>query len=264
MAKEKLDITINNFESFEQIVIALNKVVEGMKVSVNETGMTIYTRNTYARFSTTSNCITSKEDVDMNFNELITLIKNLKLVRTQCKDMTKLKCFYQEPFLHFKSKDIKTKIGTVKERVIQNFVTTEVTTELKPIFEFNTTSETLKMIGSNKFIFADIESARIYLITNDKELHNNTVYAELNNRLNPLSSSLTLKLGDITLNEMGGRESDVIIDFDRLRAFNLFNDTTDVKIQLMDKNILVSETSINSGDEGQFTKLTVYNSLRKS
>lgn len=263
MAKDKSNITINNFESFEQIVIALNKVVEGMKVSINSTGMTIYTRNAFARFSTSSNCITSDVDIEMCFNELITLIKNLKLVRTQCKDISKLKCYYQEPFLHFKSKDIKTKIGTVKERVIQNFITNEVTAELKPIFEFNTTSETLKMIGSNKFIFADIESARIYLIVNDTELHNNTVYAELNNRINPLSSSLTLKLGDITLNDMDNESDDIIIDFDRLRAFNLFNDTTDVKIQLMDKKILVSETSINS-DDGQFTKLIVYNSLRKS
>ena len=62
MKKNKIDLTINNFKSFEQIIIAMNKVVDGLKISVNDSGITIYARNTHARFSTTSNCVTQDMD----------------------------------------------------------------------------------------------------------------------------------------------------------------------------------------------------------
>lgn len=259
--KDRINIKVNDLKVFETTISALTKSVEAMKIIVDQTGMKIYTRNSFARFHLVSNCITAESECELCINELTVLLKTLKLVNKQCKNIETLTCYYEAPFFHFKSKDVKTKINTVKERVIQNSLDQAISTELSPVFEFKTTGKTIKDICTNRFIFNDIESARIYLTWGKEDMHNNVVYAELSNHMNELSSSLTLPLGDITLNKIT-EERDVILDFDRLKALNLFG-VDDVSTQLMDKNVLVSESQIN-GTDGVFCNLTVYNSMRRN
>lgn len=259
--KDRVNIKVNDLKVFETTVHALVKMVDAMKIVIDQTGMKIYTRNAYARFHVTSNCVEADGECELCINELTVLLKTLKLVNKQCKNMDALTCYYEHPFFHFKSKDVKTKIGTVKERVITNSLDRAISTEITPVFEFKTTGKTIKDICTNKFIFNDIESARVYLVWGSDDMHNNIVYTELNNRLNELNSSLTLPLGDITLNSLT-EPRDVILDFDRLKALNIFN-CDDVTVQLMDKNVLVSESQIN-GNDGVYTKLIVYCSMRKS
>lgn len=260
--KDRVNIKVNDLKVFETTVSALSKTVEAMKINIDQTGMKIYTRNAYARFHISSNCIEADGECELCINEIAILLKTLKLVSKQAKNVNDLTCYYDKPFLHFTSKDIKTKIGGVKERVIQNSLDQPITTALTPVFEFTSTGKTIKEICSNRFIFSDMESARVYLTWGDDDtMHKNVIYAELSNRINELSSSLVLPLGDITLNDIEGVR-DVILDFDRLKVLNLFN-CDSVSVSLMDRNILVSESQIN-GKEGIFTKLIVYNSMRKS
>jgi hypothetical protein len=262
MKKQKTDIKINDLKVFEEIITALNKTVESIKINIDQSGMTILTRNAFARFHVTSNCVESTEPCEMNIQDLTMLIKTLKLINKQCKNMDGLTCYFEHPFMYFKSKDVKTKIITVKERAIQNSLDSAIDMVFDILFEFKTNSKIIKDICTNKFIFDDLESARCYLVWGGDDMHNNTIYTELNNRLNELNSSLTIPLGDITLNKLT-EDRDMILDFDRLNAFNMFKTDEDIVIQFTSKNILISELDINKKN-GTFIKLKVYNSLRKS
>jgi len=261
MKNEKIEIKINDLKVLEEIITALNKTVESVKIITDESGMKIYTKASFARFHITSNCIESPVPCEMNIQTLPILIKTLKLVNKQVKNIDSLKCYFEKPFLYFVSKDVKTKIGTVKERVIENSLDTAIDAVLNPVFEFKTDSKTIKDICTNKFIFNDVESARCYLVWGQDDMHNNVVYTELTNRINELSSSLTLQLGDITLNKLT-EPRDIILDFKRLNAFNLFKTDEDIVIALTDRNILTSDLTINKGDI--YTKLKVFNSMRKT
>jgi hypothetical protein len=156
-----------------------------------------------------------------------------------------------------KTKSIKTKIITVKEEVIQNTISKAVTTTLTPIFEFKTSSDDIKKVLNNGYLFTDVENIRVYLNQHDDMLQN-CIYAEVTNKTNRLSNNIMTKFGDITLGKL---TEDLIIDFERLSAFNLFKSDA-IVIQLMDKPFLVSNLSIIKNDV--FSKITIYNSLRKS
>ena len=198
----------------------------------------------------------------MNVKEINILLKTIKLINKQRKSSTeKLQCYFEYPMLHFISKDVKTRIGSVKERVIQMQVDSELDVKMTPVMEFKTTAKTIKDICTNRFIFDDADKARVYLVWGQDDMHKNVIYTELNNRMNELNSSLTLPLGDITMDKMD-EPMDIILDFDRLKALNPFN-CDDVVVQFMSNKILVSESQIN-GKDGIFTKLIVYSSIRKS
>jgi len=259
--KDRIEIKIHDIGIFKRNIEALNRFVNGIKMDIDKNGLTIMCRNTYARFHILSNCVTSEQECNISIKDLMVLIKTLKLVEEQCSNIESLTCYYEDPFIHFKSKDVRTKLGTIKEKAIQQSIDSEFSTELTPVLEFRTTSKTIKDVCKNRFIFTDVEFARVYLIWGEKDMHNNTMYAEINNRMNELNSSLTLQIGDITLNKLT-EDPNIIIDFDRLSSFNLFQ-CDEVLISYMDKGCLVSETSINN-DGDIFSKMKVYNSLRAS
>ncbi len=128
-----------------------------------------------------------------------------------------------------------------------------------PVFEFNTTSDIIKQINSHSFIISDSSALRIYL-SMDKTLEKNVLYATLGNETNSLNNSLTLKFGLVTFGALNDRK--LILDQERLNVFNILP-SNDIKIQLMDKNVLVSSVK-TLGKNDTFLNLTIYNSLRKS
>ena len=94
----------------------------------------------------------------------------------------------------------------------------------------------------------------------DKDLEKNVLYATLGNETNNLNNSLTLKFGLVTFGSLDDRK--LVLDFERLNIFNMVP-SNDMKIQLMDKNVLVSKVVVN-GKNGTVFNLTIYNSLRKN
>lgn len=145
------------------------------------------------------------------------------------------------------------------EDVIAQWVSKKVEAEMHPVFEFTTTSDMIRRIGSHAYIFENSEALRVYLETK-KEMENNSLFASIGNRSNNLNNEMTLKFGIVTFGKLDDRE--LVLDLERV---NLFNSVTsnDIKISLMDRNVLVSKVRV-PGKNGSFFNMTIYNSILKN
>ena len=256
------NIYIKDFSILEQTLNAILKIVPSVKFIINETGLTIHSCNAYARCSVFTNSVTSDEELNLCIKDVNTLAKTLSIIKDEegkkkTESNAVINATYDGTFIYLNTKNIKTKIITVKEEVISNTISKAVTTVLTPVLEFKTSSENIKKVLSNSFMFNDVENVRVYLNQHD-DLQQNCLYAEVTNKTNRLSNNITVKLGDITLGKV---TEDIILDFERLSVFNLFKNDN-IVIQLMDKPFLVAELSIFK--DNIFSKFTIYNSLRKS
>lgn len=252
-------INITNFNIFEQTIAAILKLIPQAKLSFGPTGMSINVKvdNQYRAivFSNSADC---KEDISFCFNNLAAFYNILKLIKADHKKTTpEIEMGFDNTFLHIKCKNLKTRLITVKEETIQANVAKAVDMVLTPVLEFKTSSDLIKTIMGNSFIFANKDESRVYL-NQHPDLQKNTIYAEVTNKNAKLANVITTKLGDITL---GSLDHDLIIDFKRLEIINLFK-SDDITIQLMDKPVLV--TNLSLVDKEYFSKFTIYVLLRKN
>jgi len=252
-------INITNFNIFEQTIASILKLVPQAKLSFNSNGMNIHVKvdNQY-RASVFSNSADCTEDVSFCFNNIASFYSILKLIKTDHKKtVPEIEMGYDNTFLHIKCKNLKTRLITVKEEIVQSNVAKQVDMPLTPVLEFKTSSDLIKTIMSNSFIFTDKNESRIYL-NQHPDLQKNTIYAEVTNKNAKLSNIITTKLGDITLGKL---EQDLIIDFKRLEIINLFK-SDEITVQLMDKPVLVTNLALT--DKEHFSKFTIYVLLRKN
>lgn len=252
-------INIVDFPLFVDLIKSINKVSAAAKLTINQNGVNVYTKNSFARVVLTSNAIISDQTIELCFIDINMLFKVCQTIKNiHQNDYIGAEFGFDGQFLHFKSKKFKTKLITTKEDIIVNSIDRPITAVLTPVFEFKTNSDKIKDVNSNSFIFNDPENARVYLNTNP-DMENNVLYAQISNNSTDLSNSLTMSLGLVTF---GALEREITIDFDRLNMFNIIQ-SDEIKIQLMDKNVLVSEIN-KIGKKDTFFKVKIYNSIRKS
>ena len=114
-------------------------------------------------------------------------------------------------------------------------------------------------MNGHSFIFQNSEDARVYLSVNP-DMENNVVYATIGNDSNELNNSITLKFGLVNFGSLGDRR--LILDFERLNILNIVQ-SEEIKVQLMQVPILVYKIA-KTGEAGNFSNITIYDSLRKS
>lgn len=255
--KEK--IIIVDFDLFYEAIKSIAKFAISSKFILNEDGLKIYSKNDFARCEFETNSIYTKNPIEISILEINMLLKLLTTIKDiHDNDYSELNFYIEANAIIFKSKKFKSKLVTCKEELIEKWVSKKITSSLNPVFEFTTTSELIKRLNSHSFIFSDKTSLRIYL-KSISDMENNALFAELGNNTN-LANSITLKFGLITFGSLGDRN--IILDFERLNIFNLIQ-SSNIKISLMDKNVLVSNISIDGKHNTNF-KLNIYNSIRKN
>lgn len=255
----KQNIKINDFELFFTSIRALNKIAESAKFTITADGLTIYGRNQYSRCELTTDSIVSENGslIEFCIADLAMFVKVLGTVFDVHKDdCSEIMMFLDFPFIKIESGKFKTKLNTCKEDIISNSISQKVKTELKSIFEFTTSTKQIKYINSHSYIVNDTSIARIYLNT-DKDMENNVVYAKIGNESNELNNSMTLKLGLVTYGSLDDRT--IILNFDRLNAFNVV-ESDNIEVQLMDKNVLVTNVFISGRNESS-CKIKMYVSI---
>jgi hypothetical protein len=259
----KLDIV--DFDLFEVTIKAISKFVNEAKFIVDNSGLTILSKTGYARSElVTSSVVLADSDKEISFciGNLGVFVKTLNLIsREAAGNNPELSIIFDGTFIHFKSKFLKSKLITCSEDSIRNsIIDKKVSTELIPVCEFITSSTLLKNLTINNFIFSTPEEIKIYIKNGSEiDMDKNLLYAVLDNSSNKFSNSLTLKLGMLT---SGKIDRPVIIDVPRVNAFNLIDDDQ-IKIQLMEQNVLVSTIVRKSNDNSARTTITIYNSIRK-
>ena len=108
-------------------------------------------------------------------------------------------------------------------------------------------------------MFTDAKSINVYLETKD-DMEANSVFATLGNKNVDLGREMTLKLGLVTEGAIPDGRS-LIIDIERLNLFNCLQ-SDDISISLMDKNVLLSRTSLH-GKNGTYFNINIYCTLLK-
>lgn len=253
-------IKIRDYDLFLNSMKALGKLTNAAKFSLTDLGLTVYAKNSFARGEFTTNSVYADENVDFCLTDIGMFLKVLATVKEIHKDdFSDLKFQIKLPFITIKSPKFDTKITTADEAVVSNFVSTKVTTPLKSVLEFSTSSDSIKYINSHSFILPDLEMARIYLGVNPN-MENNVMYATIGNKSNDMNNSITLKFGLVTFGNADNRQ--IILNFDRLNIFNIV-ESDSITITLMDKNVLVYKIHVPGKDESYFD-FTIYNSMMAS
>jgi len=266
----KTQIEIRDFDLFYETVKTTSRIVESAKFSISGAGMEIYgARARTARCEITTNSVVSPSPVAFSVENLQMFLKLLSTVKeVHGEDFSGLRFFVDMPFLRFESKKFKTKFSTCNEDIISKWVTTKIEAKFTPVFEFTSSSDMIKRLNGQAFMFSVAKDMRIYLETKD-DMENNAVFATVGNRETSLNNEVTLKFGLVSAGSLVERGDDglvkserkLILDFERLNLFNAMQSDC-IKFQLMDVNCLVSKTSM-AGKNGSFLNFDLYCTVLK-
>lgn len=257
----KKQILINDFNLFCDLMKSAVKIVDSAKLQITANGLAIYgARKPIARCELTTNAIYSNENIEISILDLQMLVKVLSTVREiHENDYSDFKFFVHNEKLCFESKKFKSKFQTQKEHIIAQWVSQAITAKMNPVFEFTTTNDFIKRLRSHQFIFSDPATMRVYLETKD-DMENNVLFATLGNKQTTLNNEMTLKFGLVTYGSL--KDRNIILDIDRLNLFDSVQ-TNDIKISLMDANVLVSNVHV-SGKNDSYFNVKIYSSFLKN
>lgn len=254
-------IEVIDFNLFFDAMKSAAKLVESAKLKFSPIGLEIYgARDVAARVELTTNAVVSTDTFDFCIDNIGMLNRVLATVKeVHGDDFSELEIKYTKPNLYFKSKKLKMKYSTCNESTIAKWVSKKIEAKMDALFEFKTTSDLIKRINGHSFLFTDSKSINVYLETKD-DMEANTVFATLGNKGVDLGKEITLKFGLVTLGQIPEGKH-LVIDLERMNLFNCIQ-SDDIKIGLMDKGCLLSETSV-SGKSGSSFNVKVYCTLLK-
>ena len=255
------EILIDDFGLFVESLKAASKLVDAAKLMFSPNGLEIYgARDIAARCELTTNAVHSNDTFDFCIDSLSMLNRVLSTVKeVHDGDYSELEMRYSKPNLLFKSKKMKTKYSTCNESTISKWVSKKITAQMSPVFSFKTSSDLIKRINGHGFMFTDSKAINVYLETKN-DMEQNAVFATLGNKNVELGREMTLKFGLVTDGKIPDGRS-LIIDLERMNLFNCII-SDDIAISLMDKNVLLSKTSIH-GKNGTYFNVNVYCTLLK-
>lgn len=255
------EIIIDDFGLFVDALKTAVKLVDAAKLQFSPNGLEIYgARDIAARCELVTNAVHSNDTFDFcidNINMLNRVLSTVKEVHGD--DFSELDMTYSKPNLLFKSKKLKTKFSTCNESTISKWVSKKITTHMEPVFSFKTSSSLIKRINGHSFMFSDAKAINVYLETKD-DMEANAVFATLGNKNIDIGREMTLQFGLVTDGKIpDGRN--LIIDIERMNLFNCMQ-SDDITISLMDKNVLLSKTSLH-GKNGTYFNASIYCTLLK-
>lgn len=256
------EIIVDDFNLLVETLKAASKIVDAAKLLFSPNGLEIYgVRDVAARCELTTNAVHSNDTFDFcidNINMLNRVLSTVKDVHGN--DFSELEMSYAKPNLRIKSKKMKTKYSTCNESTISKWVSKKITTQMSSVFSFKTSSDMIRRINGHSFLFTDAKTINVYLETKD-DMEANAVFATLGDKKIDLGKEMTLQLGLVVDGKIPDGRS-LVIDIERLNLFNCMA-SNDITISLMDKNVLLSNTSVH-GKNGTYFNINIYCTLLKS
>ena len=249
-------LNITDFGMFVEAMKALTGAVDGIKVSVGADQALVLAKNPVSRIKMTTNSITSDEPVEFCIGDLSGFVKVLQIAQAKLEDKDKIELQVDEGFIKIKSKPFKGKFSLVKEEVILNYMDKEITATIEEVCRIKTSADNIKELRRSAFIFPDISVAKVYLFADEEQ--KSKLKAELNNRSNPYSNAITVDFGKIQSGEIKG---ELVLNFDRLDMFTLFESVKEIDLVVPNIAALMSNQKIEKGDT--FVKLWIFSSVMK-
>ena len=254
MKPKNVEIKINDFNLFFDVVKATSKLVESAKFNVNENGMSVFgTRLNVARCDIMSNAISSIEPSTFSIQNMNMLVKILTTVKDIHKsDIDTVKFFTDGNCIRIESKRFKNKLICCDDRVIERWIAEKVTTQMEPVFEFVTSTDFIKRLNTHTYIYPNLDELKVYLNTRS-DMISNVIFATLGNKESNLNNEMVLEFGNVSFGKI---KDDIVLNLERVNLFNIIP-SSEIKISLM--NIPVLNYSINlSGNNDTSAKIDIY------
>lgn len=257
----KNEIKINDFELFLEAIKPISKITTAAKISVNENGIKINTRNDVCRCEIKTNSLYSTDEFDILIGDINQFIKIMSSVSTiHNGDYMDMKFYVDGNYLKVESKKLKTKMSMINEDKISNLIDPGFQHDLSQVntdYEFLTNSDNIKRINNHTFMFSDNNSLRIYL-SNQTDMGKNMIYSTLGNEGNAFENSITFEFGMLTSGSVG--EDKIILDSKRLNMLNVFQSDEIVVKKPTGKNCLLAFIN-ERGKNGSFINISMVDTL---
>jgi hypothetical protein len=210
-------IDIISIDSALSFLTAIAKIVpgntEGAKFQIDnaETQVSILNSNKTIRCYINTPFITCDNPISFCYQNIQTLIKSIQLIKNiEGNEFAKIK--FNGNFLTY-NQSVSWKLKTVKESIVENWITEPITTTLVPSYSFVTSSDKIKsVVGCMQLVD---ENVKLYISTND----NDEIIAILDNKESEFSNSVGIPISS----SVDGTVESICLFLDNFSMFNLIN-----------------------------------------
>lgn len=231
-------INIVNASVFENFVSSILKLVPSCKFEINKEECTVMCvdENGISRAFLKTNSVFSDQPTCFCLNEVQKFAKCIATASEYQKDGA-LKLIFDDTFIKLSS-GIKFRLKTVKEDVIEKYISKPLKSELTPIFGCTLPSVSIKKLCSVSMISSS-ETPKVYL-----SKINDNIFGEIDDKKLVIADSIGIPL---TKDIFGSWTSTITLKLDTFRLLNLI-DCDKIKIALTEQKVLQveNEKTINS------------------
>jgi len=238
-------IQITNVQLCTQFLISICKIIPSCKFTITNKDCKVnaVSENNVCRAYFETDCIVANDIddgdfIEFSFNNLINLIKSLKLINN-IEDKNECELKFNGYALSYKD-DVKFKLNTCKPELVERFYTENINTELTEEFSFITSTDEVKKLLSCISIASEEEEDSIKIYLEQKE-NSDLVIGEVNDHLNSYSNSVGIPLGNLinktVINDI------ICMRVQALRTFTLI-DSDVIKVQKCNYPVLAINSEI--------------------
>lgn len=238
-------LNINNIDIFLSFLDCISRNVPSCKFIISKEKTNVYAINgsKTVRVIISTNSLTANEDIEFCFNDIIKLKQSITLIRNINKQ-NKCDLSFDKTYISYDN-NVKFKLKIIKEDIIIKYISSDIKTEVKYNYVFDTNSSYIKNILSNINI-VNITDSKIYFSCKDK-----LIIAEVDDKTNNICDSIGLPIGVL---KEGTLDKVVCIPIESFKAFNTL---TSDKIQIGLANNITFIVEVKTVSDNNFIDLKI-------
>jgi len=250
-------IIIKNVKYLDRFLKSITKFVPSCKFDIDADKCSVRSQNVSARAFFTTNVITSESEISFCLSDLTKLYQSIKTLADFKEDDSDCVINYDGTFLRMKD-IVSFKLTTVKEDVVRDTVTSDIKTQLKPVFGFKLRNAIMNKMNSMQFMSQD-STPKVY-IYKQKIKGKDVIIGEIDNKVQQLVDSISIPLSNSFFGEW---ETSIITDLD---SFGLWNPLTadDINVSFVTNGTAKAIISLSEIKEDDvYVKAKVLSSVLK-
>ena len=222
-----MKLQVNDIEVFNEMLKSIVKIVPDAQFVVNSEKVEVKVINDSQtiRAFFTSTSLTCDEDVTFCFKDVINLKKSIELI-VNIEDESDCELEFNGSFISY-ANDVKFKMKVVKSDIIDQYITTDISTKLKKEFSFSMEPDKIRQVIQCTNIVNDPDSKVYFSCADDN------VICEIDNKTNKMANSVGIPIADDLDGEI---ENPIIMSVDNFQSFGVLT-SDEIEITYTDKNV---------------------------
>ena len=231
-----MKVRINDLGCMVDMISAIIKIVPSAIFTISSNGVKVNSMVDGARVFFDSDCMVSDSDVEFAFDSLATLLKSLKVVQ-KVEKLDEIVINYSRGNITYNNVT-SFKLKTIKPELVRKYYSVNIKATPSPIYTFKTSSKQINELLKCSGIVATADS-KVYFANN-----NNSIIAEIDDKLDDNSNSLGLPIGTLTFGDV----SQVIITtIDNVRRWAVLQ-SDDINVSYTDRAVFSISTEVERGN----------------